>query len=53
MVDDGTDKREGGFEPDVSIFVKTVFLTCCVEEIEEEGPLVVVLHPDHLLGDVF
>ena len=37
MVDDGTDKREGGFEPDVSIFVKTVFLTCCVEEIEEEG----------------
>ena len=26
--------------------------TCGVEEVEQEGPLVALLHPHHLLGDV-
>ena len=25
---------------------------CCVQQIQEEGPLVVLLDPHHLLGDV-
>lgn len=27
-------------------------VTCSVEQVQEEGPLVTVLHPHHLLGDV-
>lgn len=30
-----------------------MFPTCGIEEIKEEGPLVSLLNPDHLLGDVF
>lgn len=28
------------------------FLTCGVEKVEQEGPLVGLFHPDHFLGDV-
>lgn len=28
------------------------FLTCGIEKVEQEGPLVGLFHPDHFLGDV-
>ncbi len=35
----------------IFLFVYT-FLTCGIEQVKEEGPLVILFYPDYLLGDV-